>query len=74
MKYEPIERLWIDCDHQGCIDKAIIQKNKKNYCLEHYRSEHLDVAQKWCHENGLDSEEKRKEYCFKNQFQFKRVA
>lgn len=85
MSYELPEREFIRCE--DCANRAIIKiksgwKRKVgeevkpeyiNVCMEHYEQEHLNEAQKWNHDNGLDTEEKRKDYCFKTPFKFKQI-
>lgn len=79
------EREFIRC--HDCLNRAVVRvksgwKKKINntlkdeyvsLCPEHYGSRHLNKAQEWCHKHGLDTEEKRKEYCFKTPFKFKTI-
>ena len=83
--YDVVEREFIRC--ADCHNRAIVRVKsgwtKKinntikpeyvNLCPEHYNSRHLNTAQKWCHDNGLDTEDKRKDYVFKTPFKFKTI-
>ena len=82
---EQPEREFIRCE--DCHASAILRirdgwkhthaGKKQKYaslCLEHYEKRHFNIAQKWNHANGLDTEEKRKKYAFETPFSFKKVA
>lgn len=65
-------RPWERCSNSSCRNRAIISKSfdknpPKNYCVECYDLEGLNVALKWnyAQEPPLDTLEKRKEYVSK---------
>jgi|TARA_R110000787_G_scaffold28921_2_gene78689 hypothetical protein len=74
MKTEPIKREWSDCDHQGCIDRAMIRKNNMNLCYRHYEEDNLIKCLKWNHANGLETDQQRQDYVFNTPFKFKSIT
>ena len=78
MKYNEVPRQVMPCAYAECTNNATIRKNLKgnsfaDLCLEHYDLQHLEEAQKWNHDNGLDNIEKRQEFIFKHNFAFKKM-
>ena len=61
----PVEqaREWIPCNFASCRQSAMVRSLDKNLCRTHYEQFHKTEAAKWNAANGLDSVEKRKEFC-----------
>ena len=76
MKFQAEPREKVSCAYADCTNWATIRKSLKgssytDLCIEHYDLQHLEEAQKWNHDNGLDTIQKRKDFIFKNNFVFK---